>query len=57
MKKKNGPLLRRSEVFCESLLLEEPDEVGMVQLGWIYHAKPVEEEAKANRQIEIELET
>jgi len=38
-------------------LVEEPDEVGMVQLGWIYHSKPVEEEAEANRQIEIELET
>jgi hypothetical protein len=37
-------------------LVEEPDEVGMVQLGWIYHSKLVEE-AEAKRQIEIELET
>ena len=56
MKKKKGPLLRMSEVSCESLLVKELDEVRMVELGWIYHLKPVEEEAEANHQIEIELE-
>ena len=57
MRKKQGPLLQRSEVSCGSLLVEEPDEAGMVQLGWVSHLKPVEEEAEANRQIGIELET
>ena len=57
MKKKKGPLLWRSEVSCELLLVKELDEVRMVELGWIYHLKPVEVEAEANHQIEIELET
>jgi len=36
-------------------LVEEPDEVGMVQLGWIYHSRLEEEEAEANRQTETKL--